>query len=181
MSRPPKDNNASPYQDELIEGHDYDGIQEYDNPMPAWWLWIFYATIAWSVFYVAALGAGFIDDYDAQLERGIDRVAEQRAAAQELSPAIEVDQEYLDGLVSDADALAAGERAYGTRCAMCHGAQGEGGIGSALNTKEWIHADTKLGHYEIIRDGISAVGMPAHSGLMSNEDMAAVTVYIHSF
>ena len=33
-------------------GHSWDGIQEYDNPMPRWWLWTFYATIAWALGYI---------------------------------------------------------------------------------------------------------------------------------
>ena len=32
-------------------GHEWDGIREYDNPMPRWWLWVFYATIVWSIGY----------------------------------------------------------------------------------------------------------------------------------
>ena len=37
--------------DELLD-HDYDGIREYDNPLPRWWLYLFYGTVAWSLFYV---------------------------------------------------------------------------------------------------------------------------------
>ncbi len=38
-------------------GHSWDGIEEYDNPLPRWWLWTFYATIIWSVAYVIAYPA----------------------------------------------------------------------------------------------------------------------------
>ena len=38
-------------------GHEWDGIQEWDNPMPRWWLWTFYATIAWGVGYTIAYPA----------------------------------------------------------------------------------------------------------------------------
>lgn len=177
-------NNDSKWDDEIIQGHDYDGIQEYDNPMPAWWLWIWYATIAWSVFYIAALGIGWIDDYDAQLERGKDRIAEKQAAhmaAQAESGIAEVDEEAIAALLDDDEALASGSDVYAARCAQCHGADGEGGIGPAFNDGEWDHGDELMVQYGIIKDGIAAEGMPAHDALLSNDDMAAVTAYINTF
>ncbi|MFN4131046.1 MAG: cbb3-type cytochrome c oxidase N-terminal domain-containing protein, partial [Paracoccaceae bacterium] len=38
-------------------GHEWDGITEYDNPMPRWWLWTFYATIVWAIGYMIAYPA----------------------------------------------------------------------------------------------------------------------------
>ena len=184
MSKPPQRQSSSNYPDVIIEGHDYDGIKEYDNPMPAWWLWIFYATIAWSVFYIAALGAGWIDDYDAQLERGVERIAEKRAAHAEAyadAAAVEVDEEYLANLVEDEEALATGQRAYQMRCATCHGAQGEGGIGPAFDDDQWQHGDSLMEQYINTRDGIPAVGMPPHDALLNAEELAAVTAYIQTF
>ncbi len=184
MSKPPETKqDPSKYPDVLIEGHEYDGIKEYDNPMPGWWLWIFYATIAWSVFYIAALGTGWIDDYDAQLERGIERVAEKRAAHQEAQPseAVDVDEEYLAGLLDDDEALATGESAYRTRCVACHGAQGEGGVGPAFNDGEWHHGDSLMEQYRNTRDGIPAAGMPAHDALLSDDELSAVTAFINTF
>ncbi len=168
----------SRYPDQLIEGHDYDGIKEYDNPMPGWWLWLFYATIAWSVFYIAALGVGWIDDYDAQLERGKERIAEKQAAAAE--DAVAWSEEDLEAKLDDADAMAKGEEIYQGTCAACHGADGEGGIGSAFNDGQWIHGDDMVSHFEITRDGIGDVGMPAHAGQFSDDEIAAVTAFIHT-
>ncbi len=174
----PKD-QGSPYPDVVIQGHDYDGIQEYDNPMPAWWLWIFYATIAWSVFYVAALGMGWIDDYEAQLERGELYVAELRASGGE-AMAVEVTEDYLAGLLEDQDQLSSGERTYATRCASCHGMEGEGGIGPAFKADLRESERTTIELYEVVRDGIPAGGMPAHEPMMSAQDMAAVTAFIET-
>ena len=171
--------DSSRYPDVIIEGHDYDGIKEYDNPMPGWWLWLFYATIAWSVFYIAALGIGWIDDYDAQLERGKERIAEKQMAAAE--DAVEVDEDGLAELLDDDDALAEGEQVYADLCASCHGASGEGGVGSAFDDDTWIHGDDLVTHFEIIRDGLAADGMPAHDGQLSDDEIASVLAYIHNF
>ena len=177
-------NTDSKWDDEIIQGHDYDGIQEYDNPMPAWWLWIWYATIAWSLFYIAALGIGWIDDYDAQLESGKDRIAQKQAAhaaAMADSDAPVVDEESLTALLDDDDALATGSDVYAARCAQCHGRDGGGGIGPAFNDDQWDHGEELMVQYEIIRDGIAAEGMPAHNTLLSDDEMGAVTAFINTF
>ncbi len=171
----------SKYPDVIIEGHDYDGIKEYDNPMPAWWLWIFYATIAWSVFYIAALGAGWIADYDTQLERGKERIAQKQAAAAELAPVIEVNEETLTDLLDDQEALSRGADVYATRCAQCHGAEGQGGIGAPFDDDEWLFADGLVSQFEIIRDGLPAEGMPAHDRMLDDQEIADVTAFINSF
>lgn len=172
----PKD-DASRYPD-VLKSHEYDGIQEYDNPMPGWWLWIFYATIAWSVFYVAALGAGWIDGYDAQLERGVNEVAELRAAAE--ADIVPIDEEALVAAMGDDMRIAAGETAYGRTCAACHAADGSGGIGAALNDGQWIHGDSPLEVYTVIRDGVPAAGMPAH-GHFDEEMLIDLTAFILNF
>ena len=174
----PRQDESSRYPDQLIEGHEYDGIKEYDNPMPAWWLWIFYATIAWSVFYIAALGIGWIDDYDAQLEAGKERIAEKQAAAAE--DAVDIDEESLAALLEDDDALAEGEEIYGRVCSACHGPDGGGGVGPAFNDGAWDHGDEMTTHFEITRDGLAAGGMPAHDGQLSDEEIAAVVAFINT-
>ncbi len=52
-------------EDRLLD-HSYDGIQEYDNPLPRWWLWIFYATILWSaddLAHAMSWGIELLDTY----------------------------------------------------------------------------------------------------------------------
>ena len=184
MSSTEQNDDSKLYPDVIIDGHEYDGIQEYDNPMPAWWLWIFYATIAWSIFYIAALGVGWIDDYDAQLERGQDRIAEKQAAyaaAESERDTVEVDEDYLVGLLDDADAMDLGDEVYARRCAMCHGSEGGGGVGPAFDDDEWDHGSELMSQHAVIRDGVASEGMPAHNTLLNAEELAAVTAYINSF
>ena len=71
--------------DQLIEDHEYDGIREYDNPMPRWWLWIFYVTIAYAVLYWLnvpgiGIGKGRIASYERDLADARERYGEVGAA-----------------------------------------------------------------------------------------------------
>src|SRR5512146_1400532 len=59
--------------------HDYDGIEEYDNPLPGWWVWIFWATIIFSVgywlYYQIGPGPSIIAQYDADVRAATERQA----------------------------------------------------------------------------------------------------------
>lgn len=136
-------------------GHEWDGITEWDNPLPRWWLWIFYATITWSVVYWIFMPAwpgltGYTQGLRDHSER--ENVAREvaalqasrsggfealQAAAEDGITAIEGDPELLNF------ALAAGESAFGDNCATCHGAGGQGFVGYPnLNDDIWLWGGT---------------------------------------
>ncbi|TXD36473.1 c-type cytochrome [Lujinxingia vulgaris] len=169
--------SSAPEQDVLLD-HDYDGIQEYDNPMPGWWLAIFYVTIVWSVFYVVALGLDFIDDYDAQLTQASRQLETTRNAFAAATPP--VDEAMLSALLEDPEAIARGSEVYSGTCAPCHGANHEGGVGPVLTDEEWIHGGTLPEIYATIRDGVPENGMPPWGPVLRQEDVAALTAYIAS-
>ena len=71
-------------QDQLLQ-HSYDGIQEFDNPMPRWWVYLFWATIVFSVLYWLnvpgfGIGKGQIADYERDMAAAAAAAAKQRAA-----------------------------------------------------------------------------------------------------
>ncbi len=175
MSAEDKKEDGSLYPDVLIEGHDYDGIEEYDNPMPGWWLWIFYATIVWSIFYVVALGVGWIAGYDEQLQRETAAIEELRVAA--AAQIVPVDEEAILAAMEDPEALEAGAEAYRTFCVACHGVEYDGGIGPSLVDGHWIHGDAPGDIYRVISDG--GAGMPPHAHL-GEERIAALVAFILS-
>ena len=59
-----------PHDDSRLMDHEYDGIREYDNPLPGWWSWLFAGTIFFSIFYLAyyhiGVGPSVYDRYDAE-------------------------------------------------------------------------------------------------------------------
>src|SRR3989338_6760548 len=74
--------------DRLLD-HEYDGIEEYDNPLPGWWVWLFWATIVFSGVYVAFYhmgpGPSVIGQYEEDVRLAAERAAKQTATAGAIS------------------------------------------------------------------------------------------------
>ena len=161
--------------DVLIEGHDYDGIQEYDNPMPGWWLAIFYITIAWSVFYVIGISVGWLNTYEKDLEKETEWLEGVRAAA---IPEEAVTPEYLAEKIASGEYLEVGTSTYATTCASCHGEKGEGGIGPNLTDNAWLHGGSLMEIYTVVDEGVLDKGMPAWGAALSRDKVLGVVHFI---
>lgn len=172
------DSPNTPERNVIIEGHDYDGILEYDNPMPSWWLAIFYITIAWSFFYVIAISFGYINTYEDDLAIQDARVDAMQAAAKGDAPP--VDAEYLAGFLGNAETLATGKAAFGTFCVACHGSEGQGGIGPNLTDPMWLHGGTLMDIHAVVHDGVIEKGMAAWGNILSHEQLVGTVLYIDS-
>jgi cytochrome c oxidase cbb3-type subunit 3 len=158
--------------DRLID-HEYDGIREYDNPLPRWWVWTFYATIVFAVLYWFNLGIGV----------GPGRLAQYQAdvlSHQRPEPAAGAGLADLGALVGDQAAIARGREVFVTTCASCHRADGGGGIGPNLTDAAWIHGEGLAEIHRTIVEGVPAKGMPSWGKLLPREKVDAVTVYVLS-
>lgn len=172
-----ENNINDPDKDKLLD-HNYDGIQELDNPLPAWWVWLFYATIIFSLFYylyysfVAPTSAEKIDAMQEQTETLKDNVSMQG-----------VDSRFEGELILPAgpEATALGKSVYMSRCLACHGASGEGLVGPNLTDKYWIHGGTPMDIYRVIVKGVPAKGMISWEPVLSDDEIKAVTLYMLSF
>ena len=146
-------------------GHVWDDdLQELNNPMPKWWLYIMYATIIWSIGYMVAYPAWpLASDYT----RGVlgysprqvvmDQVAAGRAAQAEFRDAIA--QAELNEIQQNPEllefALAGGAAAFGDNCAPCHGRVAQGFTGYPnLNDDDWIWGGDLEAVHTTIRHGI---------------------------
>lgn len=119
-------------------GHEWDGIREYDTPMPRWWIWTFYGTVVWSIGIVIAYPAiPLINSATPGLlgysTRG--EVAQEIAAAAEANAPLyaSIMETPLTEIAQD-DELASfvassGPLAFSTYCAQCHGSGAQGGPG----------------------------------------------------
>jgi cytochrome c oxidase cbb3-type subunit 3 len=161
-----------------VLGHDADGIEEYDNPLPGWWVWIFWATIAFSVGYYAwyQLGPGpsAVAVYEEEVKLAAAREARQAAAAG--SPT----EEALRALARDARAMAAARQVFETRCVACHGPQGQGLIGPNLTDEYWLHGGTIVDIRRVIEEGVPDKGMIPWKGALQPQEIDAVSAYIAS-
>jgi cytochrome c oxidase cbb3-type subunit 3 len=131
-------------------GHEWDGIRELNTPLPKWWLWTFYATIAfaalWVVLYPALpiSGATGLLGYTARGAADQDRAAQASAAEPMLARLRATEPAQI---VADPDlrayAMAGGRVAFANTCAGCHGAGGQGAPGFPnLADDEWLWGGT---------------------------------------
>ena len=182
----PQDTNESAHaaenkQDQLIQGHSYDGIQEYDNPMPGWWVWIFIASVAFSVFYVLGINVfGYIDTYEDDLTESLENLASIRAAHAASQPVFTVDEATLETYVGDPAMIEAGAVHYATTCAPCHGDLGQGLIGPNLADGYWIRGNTNVDIFTIITQGSLEKGMPPWEGAFSPTQRAELVAFVRS-
>ena len=147
-------------------GHSWDGIEEYDNPMPRWWVWVFYATIVWGIGYMVAYPAwplitgatpGVLKsstraDVAAEIARFDAANADIKAKL------IAAD---LNGITADPDlasfAERAGEAVFKTNCTTCHGSGAAGFEGKGypnLLDDDWLWGGTMEDIHLTITHGI---------------------------
>jgi cytochrome c oxidase cbb3-type subunit 3 len=166
---------ADQNEDRLLE-HSYDGIQEYDNPMPRWWVIIFWLTIAFSVLYWLNVpwigrGPGRVAAYEADMARA-------RAAQEAREPAGGPTGEQLALLAADSSLVLGGKALFTQHCVACHRADGGGLIGPNLADDFWIHGATPVEVRHTIDAGVLAKGMPAWGKVLAPDQVTAVTVYV---
>ncbi|MBL8862932.1 MAG: c-type cytochrome [Planctomycetes bacterium] len=140
-------------------GHEYDGIQEYDNRLPNWWLFTLYGSIVFSVGYwlfYHTFGIGHTQDEGLARE---ERIAAEAQLQREMGK--EVTEESLLLMTKVPTQLEAGAKLYQQKCAQCHGAQGGGEIGPNLTDDHWLHGNAPLQIYSTVMNGVVDKGMQA--------------------
>jgi len=163
-------------QDRLLD-HEYDGIREYDNPMPRWWLATLWGTIVFAALYALNVipgvgsGPGRIAEYEAAVAAG-DSV---RAAH---NPVAVIDEAALLAVARDPAKLAAGRETFASTCSPCHAADGGGGIGPNLTDAYWLHGGRPMDILHTINDGVLEKGMPAWGQSLNPEQVIAVAAYV---
>ena len=161
--------------DEHLKEHNYDGIQELDNPPPSWVMAVFYITIAFSIFY----GAYFfwLDVGDHQDEKYARKSQMHDVKYQLTSEA----PEEIEMLSSAAD-IEEGKAIYTEmNCFTCHGMSGEGNaIGPNLTDNAWIHGCDFQSVYNVIKNGVPAKGMVPYKAQLSDSRIQKVSSYVLS-
>jgi len=160
-------------------GHVYDGIEEYDNPLPRWWFNLFIATFVFTAIYLAlypGLGSwkGLLGWTSVNELRGDQQQAEARYA----DTFGIYSQMPIEELAQDPDAMKMGLRLFSNNCAVCHGADGGGNFGYPnLTDHDWIYGGSADKILETITHGRQAV-MPAWGSILGEAKVAEVTEYV---
>lgn len=181
-------------------GHEWDGIEELNTPLPRWWLWLFYVTIAWGVAYTIAYPAwpmiskateGVLNwTSRGQLERELAADREKRAPIMNAIAATPVEQLESNPELMQA-AIEGGRAAFRVNCVQCHGSGAAGSIGYPnLNDDDWLWGgDIKAIHYSIehgVRnpdhDQTRMSQMPAfgRDGLLQPREIDDLTAYVRA-
>jgi len=163
--------------DQLLD-HSFDGITEYDNPLPRWWVALFWLTIVFLPLYVIYyhFGPGELplQRYDAEM------VAHYEQQAAELLALGEINDEMLRGLQDSPSMMSGAEKVFESRCAVCHGMFGEGGIGPNLTDDHWLHGGRLTDIYTTIKNGVPSKGMLAWEGQLKPAELLAVAAFVGS-
>lgn len=163
---------AGEAQDKLTD-HSYDGIQEYDNPMPGWWVWLFVGTTIFSALYLLYFETGMPgrtiqDEYDAV------KSAAFTAKFQEIGD-LNADRDTILKYMNDPQWVAVGKVTYKTNCVSCHGASGEGGIGPNLTDDYYKNVKNIEDIASVISRGAANGAMPAWENRLSHKNFIVLT------
>ncbi|MEP0960331.1 MAG: cytochrome-c oxidase, cbb3-type subunit III [Roseobacter sp.] len=182
--------------DPKTTGHSWDGIEEFDNPMPRWWLWTFYVTIIWGVGYTLAYPAwplvssatsGLLG-YSTRAEV-VEEIALVEARNEEIN--LRLASTELTKIDEKADlnayATSAGAAVYRTWCTQCHGSGAAGAVGYPnLLDDDWLWGgDIQEIHTTIARgvrneedDDARYSQMPAFGDILEPEELTSVVNFV---
>lgn len=163
---------------EMLTGHCYDGIQEYDNPTPAWWTWIFVGSTVFAVIYLFFVFAAgdelsphgyYRRAYVANVEKKFGELGELEPDAQTLV-------DYMD----NEQWMAFAASTFKTNCTGCHGADGEGLSGPNLTDDYYKNIVNIEDIATVVRDGAAGGAMPPHETRLHPNEIVLVSSYVAS-
>lgn len=175
--------------DRILESHqDNDGIQEYDNPLPAWFLWLFYGCIAFAGIYAPyyagySLAMAKAGGVGANLAAsGGDYLAAMRADEKTRAnqPTLEMHGQELIAFMRSPASISGGDAVFKANCVACHGDQGQGVVGPNLADAYWIHGGAPAAILASIEHGYPAKGMPAWKNVLGAEKVRLAAAYVLS-
>ncbi|WP_116086292.1 cytochrome-c oxidase, cbb3-type subunit III [Tropicimonas sp. IMCC34011] len=179
-------------------GHNWDGIEELNNPLPRWWLWTFYATVLFAVIYTIFFPAWPLVSGATQ---GVLGWSTRGEVARDIAQIDEGQQQYREGLLSvdvhmirDNEelqnyAVQAGAALFRNNCSQCHGSGAAGAIGYPnLLDDDWLWGGRIEDIAHTIRHGIRNEEdpdarfsqMPAFGEMLTEGEIAGLARHVQS-
>ena len=169
---------AKPLDDKsvLLEDHDYDGIRELDNPLPPWWLYLFYGTLLFGAVYMVRF---HVLDGPTQYEEFESKMALAQSEIKQYQASLPQEKDLV--ISEDEAMLAAGKKVFTMYCQVCHRPDGGGSIGPNLTDAYWIMGGTLNNVYDVISNGgRPGKGMVAWKNSLNKTQIEEVSNYIMS-
>jgi cytochrome c oxidase cbb3-type subunit 3 len=164
---------------EILIEHAYDGIQELDNPIPAWFMYLFYGTIVFSICYllnyqVFHIGQNQYEEYKTEM------VEADIAHKLYLSKAANQVDENTVKLTHDPAVITSGQAIFKTNCVPCHGDHAQGVVGPNLTDDYWLHGGKINDLFKTVKYGVLTKGMPTWEKVLSPKQISDVVNYVKS-
>ncbi len=171
MSKQPKD--------ELLSSN-YDGIEEFDNDLPRWWVALFVLTVIFSALYPLYyhFGPGLSPHQILAME--MEQAEKRKTEQQQATPAEQFGETEVLALVKNPAEMAHGKEIFAARCVSCHGPDGGGIVGPNLTDRFWIHGSSPAQIQKVIEEGVLDKGMLPWKGVLSPADIRVMVAYIRS-
>ena len=168
--------NRTEYQQDTVMDHEFDGIQEFDNRLPNWWLWLMwgsmvFALLYWVFFHTLGVGVLPVERFEMEMQ-----VAQEAQIARALEAGI--DNEFFVMMSQTEDKVAEGREIFVKHCVACHLDQGQGSVGPNLTDGYWINGCEPMQMLKTINDGVAAKGMPAWMNQLGPTRVHTVLSYI---
>lgn len=163
-------------EDKILD-HNYDGILEYNNPLPRWWVGLFILTVIWGVgymFYYHIFGIGDNQEQEYAAEFKVSSEDYEKIALKMNQMWANISYTALD----DSESLKSGEQIFRTNCVSCHGGNGEGGIGPNMTDAFFLHGGGIKNTMDVIINGVPEKGMISWKPLLKPEEIQKVASYV---
>lgn len=163
-------------------GHSFDGIEERNQPLPRWWLWLFWITLAFSVVYLALYPG--LGNYDGMLGWSSTEQWQEEVALMEKKAGPIFDQyaaEPVEELAKYPEALEVGARLFANNCATCHGSDARGARGYPnLTDDAWLYGGTPEAIKTTLTNGRQGMMPPMGAAVGGEEGARDMAVYVTS-
>lgn len=165
-----------------VTGHKWDEtLEEYNNPLPRWWLWLFYLTIVFALIYLVLYPG--LGNYAGKLgwTSSGQYASEIKQANAKFDPIFAAyAKKDIPSLAKDSKATKIGQRLFLNYCAVCHASDAGGAKGFPnLTDKDWLWGGSASNIKTTILDGRMGV-MPAWKSIIGDEGVKNVTQYVIS-
>jgi cytochrome c oxidase cbb3-type subunit 3 len=175
---PPREDNGIKLRD-----HVYDGIQEYDQRLPNWWLYTLYGAIVFAVIYwfIFRMG-GYMPTDGGRVDAEMSRIT-----AAKMASSIDVTDDAKFWEMSKNPVFTdAGKQTFASLCVPCHlpsmrgKSENPAAVGPDLTDTAWIHGGTPKEIYNTVSKGVPVKGMPSWEPVLGQKKVAEAVAYLLS-
>lgn len=173
----PEDNNTKLPTDPDLLDHNYDGIQEFDNPTPSWWHVIFAGSMIFALLYIPVMHLSPLTKTRYESLAKAEEVALERQFGELRT--LELNEDKVAKALENEQWVGMGESIFQERCVLCHDVGGPGKAGLGLNLTDNVYKNiTSVQEIlDVLDEGIG-VAMPSQRANLNETEMALVTAYV---